>query len=60
MKARYTRIWLVQILDEEGNEISCEYVAGHKEHAKVAAKRMKEQIKEYRAGEKARRSREAE
>lgn len=54
MKARYTRIWLVQIIDEEGDEIGCEYVAGCKAQAQAAAKAMKENIKEYRRSEKRR------
>lgn len=46
MKVEITKCYLVQVLDAEGNEVSCEYVFGDKENAKQAGKRLKEEAKD--------------
>lgn len=56
MKTRITKIYLVQIIDKDGDEVGCEYVAGDMSAAKAAAAHMKENIKEFRAGEQRRRN----
>lgn len=43
MKVQITKCYLVQVLDDEGNEVACEYVFGDKEDAKQAGKRLKEE-----------------
>ena len=42
-KVEITKCYLVQILDEEGNEIRCEYVFGDKEYAKQRGKEMRKE-----------------
>lgn len=44
MKVRITKCYLVEVLDEEGNEVSCEYVFGDKDEAKEAGKRLKGEV----------------
>lgn len=46
MKVQITKCYLVQILDDEGNEVACEYVFGDKKDAKQAGKRLKEEAKD--------------
>lgn len=45
MKVRVTKCYLVQVLDDDGNEVACEYVFGDKEDAKQVGKKLKEDIK---------------
>ena len=45
MKVQITKCYLVQVLDDEGNEVACEYVFGDKEDAKQTGKRLKEEAK---------------
>ena len=45
MKVRITKCYLVQVLDNEGNELESEYVFGDKEDAKAHGKSLKELIK---------------
>jgi hypothetical protein len=49
MEVRITKCYLVQVLDEEGNELECEYVFGNKEDAIKHSKEMKSSIK-YNGG----------
>lgn len=46
MRVKITKCYLVQVLDDKGNEVSCEYVFGDKEEAKQTGKRLKEEIKD--------------
>lgn len=46
MKTRITKCYLVQILDDKGNELACEYVFDDKETAKETARVLKQQLKE--------------
>lgn len=47
MRTVITKCYLVQILDNEGNELSCSYVFGDKEDAKKEGRALrKEQEKE--------------
>ena len=45
MKTQITKCYLVQILDDEGNEVACEYVFGDKEEAKETARALKKGLK---------------
>lgn len=45
MKTQITKCYLVQILDDEGNELACEYVFGDKNEAKNTAASLKQIIK---------------
>lgn len=45
MKVQITKCYLVQIVDEEGNELKCEYVFGDKEDAKKVGRELKEDCK---------------
>lgn len=49
MEVRITKCYLVQVLDEEGNELECEYVFGNKEDAVRCGKELKSSIK-YNGG----------
>lgn len=46
LKIRITKCYLVEIIDEEGNSILCEYVFGDKEEANDVAKSLKESVKQ--------------
>lgn len=46
MRVEITKCYLVQVLDDEGNEVACEYVFGDKEEAKETGKRLKEEVKD--------------
>lgn len=46
MKIQITKCYLVQVLDQDDNEVACEYVFGDKEDAKQAGKRLKEEAKD--------------
>ena len=46
IKTRITKCYLVEIIDEEGNGISCEYVFGDKGEANDIAKSLKESVKQ--------------
>lgn len=45
MKVEITKCYLVQVLDNEGNEVACEYVFGDKEGAKKVGERLKGEVK---------------
>ena len=44
MKVLITKCYLVQVLDDCGNELKCEYVFGNKDEANEVGKRMKEEV----------------
>ena len=44
MKSQITKCYLVQILDDEGNELAYEYVFGDKNEAKKTAAALKQTI----------------
>ena len=47
MRVEVTKCFLVQVMDEKGNEIECEYLfCNTKEEAKQRGMQMKEDIKE--------------
>ena len=46
MKIELTKLYLVSILDDDGNEIDCEYVVGDRQEALKVGKEMKEALKE--------------
>lgn len=46
MKVRITKCYLVQVLDDEGNQLTSEYVFGDKEDAKATGKALKQELKE--------------
>lgn len=43
MRVEITKCYLVQIKDEEGNELACEYVFGDKEAAKETGRLLKKE-----------------
>lgn len=46
MKVEVTKCFLVQVMDREGNELSCEYIfCDTKEEARQRGRRMKEEIR---------------
>ena len=47
MKVSITKCYLVQVLDDDGNELKCEYVFGNKDEAIKSGKHMKEEVKSY-------------
>ena len=46
MRVEITKCYLVQVLDEDGNELACEYVFGDKEDAKETGRLLKRICKE--------------
>lgn len=56
MKTRFTKIYLVQITDAEGNEIKSEYVAGGRTEAKAAADALKQEIRNEKRDSRKRRN----
>ena len=46
MRVKVTKCYLVQVLDEEGNELKCEYIFGDRTAANETGKRLKEEIKD--------------
>lgn len=46
MKVEITKCYLVQVMDEDGNELACEYVFGDKEAAKETGRLLKRKCKE--------------
>lgn len=45
MKVEITKLYLVQVLDKDGNEVAYEYVVGDKKEAVAVGKSLKEQAK---------------
>lgn len=43
-KIQITKCYLVQIVDEEGNEIACEYVFADRKQAEKTGKKLKEEM----------------
>ena len=41
IKIRVTKLYLAEIIDEEGNSLDCDYVFGDKAYAEQVAKQMK-------------------
>lgn len=41
MRVEITKCYLVQIKDEDGNEVACEYIFGDKEDAKETGRELK-------------------
>lgn len=41
MRVEITKCYLVQVMDEDGNELACEYVFGDKEEAKDTGRQLK-------------------
>lgn len=41
MRVEITKCYLVQVTDEDGNELACEYVFGDKEEAKNTGRHLK-------------------
>lgn len=46
MRVEITKCYLVQVMDEDGNELACEYVFGDKEDAKETGRMLKRKCKE--------------
>lgn len=46
MKVEITKLYLVQVMDKDGNEVAYEYVVGDKADAIATGKLLKEQVKE--------------
>lgn len=46
MKVQITKCYLVQILDDNGNELKCEYVFGNKNDADKTGKELKKELEE--------------
>lgn len=46
MKVQITKCYLVQILDDNGNELEYEYVFGNKKDADKTGKELKKELKE--------------
>ena len=42
MKVEITKLYCVRVLDNDGNELDCEYVFGNKEEAKTVGAELKE------------------
>ena len=45
MKIQITKCYLVQLLDNEGNELQCEYVFGDRQDALRTGQAMKESLR---------------
>ena len=45
MKVEITKLYLVQVMDKDGNELAYEYVVGDKTDAVAAGKSLKENLK---------------
>lgn len=45
MKVEITKMYLVQVMDKDGNEIAYEYVVGDKTDAVAVGKSLKENLK---------------
>lgn len=45
MKVEITKLYLVQVMDKDGNEIAYEYVVGDKADAVAVGKSLKENLK---------------
>jgi hypothetical protein len=43
MKVEITKCYLVQVFDEDGNEVACQYVFGNREDAKQVGKELKKE-----------------
>ena len=46
MKVEITKLYLIQVMDKDGNELAYEYVVGDKTDAIASGKSLKEQLKE--------------
>ena len=46
LKTRITKCYFVQVIDEEGNQLDCDYVFSDKSYAEYVAKQMKKEIVE--------------
>lgn len=51
MKVQITKCYLVQVTDDSGNELRCEYVFGNRAEAEKAGSRIKEEVEEGRCKE---------
>ncbi len=51
MKVEITKCYLVQVIDEEGNELAYEYVFDDKKGAVETGRALKKQVKEEREGQ---------
>lgn len=47
MKIQITKCYLVQLLDNEGNELQCEYVFGDRQAALREGQTMKESLRKH-------------
>lgn len=45
MKIEITKMYLVQVMDKDGNELAYEYVVGDKAEAMATGKSLKENLK---------------
>lgn len=45
MKVEITKLYLVQVMDKDGNELAYEYVVGDKAEAVTVGKYLKESVK---------------
>ena len=43
-KIQISKCYLIQILDDEGNELSCEYFFGNRKETESYARTMKKQV----------------
>lgn len=46
LKVKLSKCYLVQVLDEAGNEIKCEYVFGDRSEAETAGRTLKEEAEQ--------------
>ena len=51
MKVEITKCYLVQVFDEEGNELACEYVFDDKQGAVETGRALKKQLKAEMEGQ---------
>ena len=51
MKVQITKCYLVQVIDEEGNELAYEYVFDDKKGAVETGKELKRQVKAEKEGQ---------
>lgn len=45
LKVKLSKCYLVQVMDEDGNEIKCEYVFGDRSEAEETGRTLKEEAK---------------
>lgn len=48
LKTQITKCYLIQVLDDDGNEIECEYVFSDRKEAELRAKEMKDDAEKSR------------